>query len=64
MTRDFLGALESGLIGAFSAAIAFALYRWGEKPLGAGVQLALWFAAVCLAAGFGGISVKLFLGLE
>jgi hypothetical protein len=32
--------------------------------LGAGVQLALWFAAVCLAAGFGGISVKLFLGLE
>ena len=48
MTRDFLGALESGLIGAFSAAIAFALYRWGEKPLGAGVQLALWFAAVSL----------------
>ena len=52
MTRDFLGALESGLIGAFSAAIAFALYRWGEKPLGAGVQLLSVFAAAALGRGF------------
>lgn len=61
--RDLPAALTCGLIAALSAASAFALHRWAGK-LGDVVLAALWFVAVCLAAGFGGASFRLFLGLE
>jgi hypothetical protein len=65
--RDFLGALIAGLIAAFFATVAFALMRWAEKSGDDAVRYARWFVvflAVCLVCGFGGASVRLFLGLE